>query len=180
MKELDSRLFAVTSRTRAIEIHGKDFSPKVSEYLIKGDLLQVPVFNVEEQDHSSPSISTGQDSGVSSLYSTTHSLRDQLCSYCRKMNAKMHEVSSKTVQLWSKSSQKRMDWMRAEFQRQAKTKQQEQDFEQRPLRRVEFMRKDLHESDVNKCSRCHALEHSLDERSRLQLGFDDDDADGNA
>lgn len=47
-------------------------------YLIKGDLLQVPVVNVEEQDHTPVLVSAGQNHGVSCFDGTAHRLRGQV------------------------------------------------------------------------------------------------------
>lgn len=54
-----------------------------SSYLIKGDLLIVPVLNVEEQNHTAVFVSALQDAGVTSFDSAAHSLWGQVLKQLR-------------------------------------------------------------------------------------------------
>lgn len=47
-------------------------------HLIKGDLLVVPVLNVEEQNHAAVFVSALQDAGVAGLDGAAHGLRGQI------------------------------------------------------------------------------------------------------
>lgn len=49
-----------------------------SPYLIKGDLLVVPVLDVEKQDYTAVFVSAMQDARVASLDGAAHGLRGQV------------------------------------------------------------------------------------------------------
>lgn len=54
-------------------------------YLIEGDLLIVPVLDVEEQHHAAVLVSAGEDPGVPRLDRTAHRLGGQVLKELRVM-----------------------------------------------------------------------------------------------
>lgn len=59
-------------------------------YLVKGDLLQVPVFDVEEHHHSAVLVPAGQYHGVSSFDGTTDRLGGQVLKQLRVVLPEAH------------------------------------------------------------------------------------------
>lgn len=52
--------------------------PEPLAHLIEGDLLVVPVLNVEEQNHAAVLVSAGQDAGIPGLDGAAYGLRGQV------------------------------------------------------------------------------------------------------
>lgn len=68
----------------------------------------------------------------------------------------------------------------AEGGHDAEADEDEEHLEQLPLGRVQLVRQDLQEGDVDERARCQALQHGLDERAGRQLSLHDSDAYGDA
>lgn len=64
-------------------------SPTTS-YLVKGDLLVVPVLNVEEQNHTAVLVPALQDAGVASLDGAAYGLRGQVLKQLRVIPPETH------------------------------------------------------------------------------------------
>ena len=78
-----------------MEACGSTVDPS-TRYLIKSDLLVVPVLDVEQQHHAAVLVSAGQDARVSGLYGAADGLGGQVLKQLRVIPPKTHVPWGKT------------------------------------------------------------------------------------